>query len=494
MSSYNIFNNILSITVGGTTGGAVSSVAGKTGAVILDSNDVTNFQPSVSTNSDVVDNKSKTQNIDKNLTVLNSTKFNGDLIATKFKSSDYYDETGASGIKITQTTGEILLNSNSYITNIGKFLKIHNNGLIIADLPAGSGDVSGPANSTPEAVCVFNDSTGKVIKNTAVTITNTNTLTATLLKCTDLNVSNIFGYLQSDISLQTDQGGGLIINQSNGNIEFNGQNYLHKVGDFLQLSSTGGIILPAPAVSPPPSSTLNAVARYSDSSGKIIKNSNVLISDTGRITAPEIDGRILINLCNGLLLKGDITPELNTDIINLGAGNLPIARIYLNSANNGGVYIDGVKQTFGGGVTEALVRYARTTTEIPSGGNDQYQHTWTTTVGNITNSILANPEIYLPTGRYLVRAICTGYNTGVNKLLLYQEGNVVNNDDVLITINATGEGVKQIHCEWYVNITDPQNSLELRQLTQFGVPGGISGPANALFNPWGYASLSITKL
>lgn len=136
---YNIFNNILGSAIGSTSSGAVSSVAGKTGAVILDSNDITNFQPSVSTNLDVVNNKSKLQNIDTALTVLNSTKLNGDLIATKFRSSDYFDESGTSGIKITQTTGEILLNSNSYITNIGKFLKIDTNGLIIADVPTVGG-------------------------------------------------------------------------------------------------------------------------------------------------------------------------------------------------------------------------------------------------------------------------------------------------------------------------------------------------------------------
>lgn len=132
--SYNIFNNLLSITAGGTTSG-VSSVAGKTGAVSLVSNDITDFQPNVSSNLDVVDNKTKTQNIDKTLTVLNSTKLNGDLIASKFNSNKYYDETGNKGIIINNISGEIILDSNSYINNIGKYLKIDTNGLIIADVP-----------------------------------------------------------------------------------------------------------------------------------------------------------------------------------------------------------------------------------------------------------------------------------------------------------------------------------------------------------------------
>ena len=61
---YNIFNNILGSTISTTSSGAVSSVAGKTGAVSLVSTDISNFQPSVSLNTDVVNSKNKTQKLD----------------------------------------------------------------------------------------------------------------------------------------------------------------------------------------------------------------------------------------------------------------------------------------------------------------------------------------------------------------------------------------------------------------------------------------------
>jgi len=64
MSLYNIFNNILGSAIGSTSSGAVSSVAGKTGAVSLVSSDVTDFQPAVSLNTDVVSTKNKTQFFD----------------------------------------------------------------------------------------------------------------------------------------------------------------------------------------------------------------------------------------------------------------------------------------------------------------------------------------------------------------------------------------------------------------------------------------------
>ena len=120
MSNYNIFNNVLSITTNSNTGsGAVSSVAGKTGAVTLISNDITDFQPQVSANTDVVSNKNKTQILD----------IQGRLINNLLLDNDNLYDIGDTGNRIRSiyAIGQIIatvFKGVAYshpVTNTGKF-------------------------------------------------------------------------------------------------------------------------------------------------------------------------------------------------------------------------------------------------------------------------------------------------------------------------------------------------------------------------------------
>ena len=51
-------------------------------------------------------------------------------------------------------------------------------------------------------------------------------------------------------------------------------------------------------VTPPASSTTNAIARYADTTGKVIKNSTVLISDAGVIEGISSVNGFLATLAN----------------------------------------------------------------------------------------------------------------------------------------------------------------------------------------------------
>ena len=77
-------------------------------------------------------------------------------------------------------------------------------------------------------------------------------------------------------------------------------------------------------VSAPASATTNAIARYTDTSGKLIKNSTVLLSDGGSLTG-------VFNLtCSNILisptiLTNTISNELGTSSITMGSGVITIS-------------------------------------------------------------------------------------------------------------------------------------------------------------------------
>lgn len=257
MSLYNIFNNILGSTIATTNSGAVSSVAGKTGAVSLVSNDITNFQPSVSLNTDVVNSKNIIQKLDTSINTIDEIKpAIGGLI----------------------NLGSALQTFKEGHFNFLKSVEVHTDIIRVKTLGGG----------------------------------------------TNLEISN-------------DQGQGIILESGqNGVVNFTGFAYNNGTGKYLKLIDQNGKIGVGTVIDAPTNTNINAIPRFSNTGGQL-KNSNVSISDTGRLTAAEIDARILPNLCDGLLLKGDITPEFKTDVISIGSANAPISYIYSNSINCSGL-------------------------------------------------------------------------------------------------------------------------------------------------------------
>ena len=348
----------------------------------------------------------------------------------------------------------------------------------------------------------------------------------------------------SDLELVNQNGKGItILDGMDGSIQFTSDKYSgsgpnSKAGKYIRIADSNGTLEPVSLVTGtgdvvgPSISSDSAIVRFDGVTGKLIKNSTVGINDNGFIQGVQNMNLLsnatiygsLLNI-NGFRFQGNsqLTPEGEVELLNVSGkgvsvrsdGNLNLTganyqnkqgrllvfnnnsgKVDALSLNQGFLTIDslGVVSSTNVGSTQTIIRYAKANGIIPSGNNDQYQHGWATTTGNINGSILSNPEIYLPTGEYYVQAVATAHETGVTKFLLILEGQVVNDTEGIVTTANINEGVKRLHGSWRISITAPQNSLELRQYTQFGTVSGISGPSNPLFLTWGYAQLTITKL
>jgi hypothetical protein len=141
----------------------------------------------------------------------------------------------------------------------------------------------------------------------------------------------------TNLEITNDQGQGIILEPgANGVVNFTGFAYNNNTGKYLKLLDQNGKIGVGSVIDAPTNTTINAIPRFSNIDGQL-KNSNVSISDTGRLTANEIAGTILANLCYGLLLKGDITPDSATDLVDIGSANPTMNNIYSNSVTCSGL-------------------------------------------------------------------------------------------------------------------------------------------------------------
>lgn len=64
-------------------------------------------------------------------------------------------------------------------------------GTTLSATGGGSGDVVGPAAATDNAIALFDSTTGKLLKNSAITVTGGNTLNAATANVTDVNATNV---------------------------------------------------------------------------------------------------------------------------------------------------------------------------------------------------------------------------------------------------------------------------------------------------------------
>lgn len=350
--------------------------------------DITNLQGQITGNLNSINTlNSKTQKLstsgDIQASILPTIDANYDLGNNLIRFKDGY----FSNILRTDTT----LNSNNLLNtsnNIGISISNDINGQVSFN------STSLYANGNINRVPVIGAS-GEISKS-GVIITNQN------IECKNITCQKIIGNTggPNDLVLNNQAGNGLIIKDgATANICLDGDAYTTNAGKYLKIEDSKGLIV---ASTPPgggdvvgsTTSLLNQIPRYTDTSGKIIKNSLATISDVGVLSVPFLDGG---NIYFGIVTKADITPELNTDILNLGAANLPFARIYLNSANSGGIYIDGVLQTLSGAINGI------TSTENPasSGQYDiifnstQYQQAGTLKI-DATGKIYVVPDIVNP--------------------------------------------------------------------------------------------------
>lgn len=117
--------------------------------------------------------------------------------------------------------------------------------------PAGAGDVTGPASSTDNAITLFNGTSGKIVKDSILTVAGS-VITA--------SISGSSMYAKQFISNPTDCGGGQFANA------------IDQFGNLTCASAgTGDVVGPG-------SATDSAVALFDTTTGKLLKNSSVTVA------------------------------------------------------------------------------------------------------------------------------------------------------------------------------------------------------------------------
>ena len=139
---------------------------------------------------------------------------------------------------------------------------------------AGSGDVVGPSSATDNAVARFDETTGKLLQNSGVTISDTadvagvKTLALSGADSGAMTVQPAAATTSYTVTLPGAQGAAATYLRNDGS------------GTLSWSSHAGDLVGPA-------SATDNAVARFDATTGKLLQNSGVTISDTSDIAGAK---------------------------------------------------------------------------------------------------------------------------------------------------------------------------------------------------------------
>lgn len=159
--------------------------------------------------------------------------------------------------------------------------------LALVSASSGGGDVVGPGSSTDNAVARFDGTTGKLLQNSVVIISDLGAVTGV----TDLTASGTVRANTSFVLEETGVGTDTITLQAPSSIAASytltlpvddgtsGQVLTTDGSGVLSWTTNG-----AGDVVGPGSSTDNAIARFDSTTGKLIQNSVVIVDDTGGIT------------------------------------------------------------------------------------------------------------------------------------------------------------------------------------------------------------------
>jgi len=150
------------------------------------------------------------------------------------------------------------------------FLRNDGSGTLNWATPGGGGNVTGPLSSTTNAIALYFNTTGTVIKNSSVLVSSTGDVTGVAslaLKGTtnSVTISPAAATAAYPLTLPAAQGVAGTYLQNDG------------TGALTWVSSTGYVTGPA-------SSTDTAIARFSGTTGKILQNSTILLSAGGAMT------------------------------------------------------------------------------------------------------------------------------------------------------------------------------------------------------------------
>jgi hypothetical protein len=187
--------------------GAVDSVNGQTGVVVLDTDDITDTATNRFTNDTAINrlaNTSGTNTGDVSVNGEDYLSLTGQAITANPIDLDNLSATG------TPSASTFLRGDNTWAT------------------PTGTGDVVGPASATDNAVARFDTTTGKLIQNSVVSIDDAGVVTGV----TQLNVDNL--RLDGNTVSSTD---------TNGNINLTPNGTGVVVTPTIRASGSGGIAL-----------------------------------------------------------------------------------------------------------------------------------------------------------------------------------------------------------------------------------------------------------
>ncbi len=162
---------------------------------------------------------------------------------------------------------------------------------ISGGLPTGLGDVVGPASATDNAVARYDTTTGKLIQNSAVTVDDSgNISTAGTASFSAISgglptgLGDVVGPASSvDNTLpRYDSTTGKLI--QNSGVIIDDSDNITTTGTLSFSAISGGLPTGLGDVVGPASATDNAVARYDSTTGKLVQNSAVTVDDSGNIS------------------------------------------------------------------------------------------------------------------------------------------------------------------------------------------------------------------
>lgn len=201
----------------------------------------------------------------------------------------------------------------------------------------GSGDVVGPASSVNNRVVFFDGTTGKLIKDSGITLSGSNTGDQTLPIDTTLTFTD-----NTDNNASTSKHGFLKKLSNVAGEYMNGQ------GNWVTPAGSGDVTGPA-------SSTNNAMARFDLATGKLLQNSVVIVDDSGNMSGVGTLNTHTIQGGSGTLaLLTDITGTnsgTNTGDQTISDATITTTDITTNDATTGK---HGFLKKLGGGTTNFL--------------------------------------------------------------------------------------------------------------------------------------------
>ena len=181
------------------------------------------------------------------------------------------------------------------------------------------GNVSGPTSSVDNAIARYDGLTGKLLKNSGVTISDTS------------DIANV-----STLVLSGSTSGTLTLRTAAATVSYTATMPSAQgiVGTYLRNDGTGALTWNTPGnVTGPAVSTTNALSRYSDTTGQVLKNSVLIVTDTGDLSgvrslvlAGATSGTLTINPAGTTTGYSVTMPGgqggVSTTLINDGSGNL----------------------------------------------------------------------------------------------------------------------------------------------------------------------------